>query len=262
MEHWCGAFIAHCLASAANSTGDQEIKNSIVKGSAAAANWVNWGNIELYTKQKPIPKGAIVVLSPTKNTGTSGHVGFFHSRDGDFIYLLGGNQSNMVKVSRYRSSRIKSIRWHHFESINPPLDLGDLNINSSMIPKGRKNIAMLIVSSFKNAGFGKFQQLAALANAIRESNLNPNAHNTSDEDSVGLFQCNRNGGLGTGHPVSWLKEPQNNIVLIMNEANKYSSFKNANTIEIAVEKFVYNVERPRDKPGETKIRIGIAKRLG
>lgn len=261
LEHWCGAFVAHCLVSASDVVADPAIKQSIVSGSARAANWANWGDIPLSSKHKTIPQGAVVVLSPSDGTGTSGHVGFFHSRNGDFVFLLGGNQSNSVKVSRYRASRIRAIRWQHFSSLNPDLEAGAITINTEQIPSGREDIVKMIVESFAAAGFGNLQQIAALANAIRESKLNPNAHNTSGEDSVGLFQCNRDGGLGTGKTVGWLKNPQNNIDLIISEAKKYADFKNANTIEDAVREFVYKVERPRDKPGETKIRIGIAKKL-
>ncbi len=39
-----------------------------------------------------------------------GHVGFFAGFDGDFIEVLGGNQGDQVKVSRYRKSSLLSIR--------------------------------------------------------------------------------------------------------------------------------------------------------
>lgn len=261
LEHWCGAFVADCLARAAAQVPDAQIRQSIVAGSATAAKWVDWGDVSLSIKDKDVPRGAVVVMSAAKDTGTSGHVGFFHSRDGDFIFLLGGNQSDRVKVSRYRVSRVRAIRWKHFASLNPPIDTGTVSVGTEQIPSGKEDIARMILDSFAGAGFGRLQQIAALANAIRESGLNPNAHNTSGEDSVGLFQCNRAGGLGTGHSVAWLKNPQNNINLIISEAQKYASFRNAATIEDAVREFVYKVERPADKPGETKIRIGIARKL-
>ncbi len=39
-----------------------------------------------------------------------GHVGFFAGVDGDLIEVLGGNQSDTVKVSRYSKSRLLGIR--------------------------------------------------------------------------------------------------------------------------------------------------------
>lgn len=43
-------------------------------------------------------------------TDAPGHVGFYAGRFGDFIEVLGGNQSDTVKVSRYPKARLLSIR--------------------------------------------------------------------------------------------------------------------------------------------------------
>lgn len=40
----------------------------------------------------------------------SGHVGFYAGRSGDFIEVLGGNQSDTVKVSRYPKSKLLGVR--------------------------------------------------------------------------------------------------------------------------------------------------------
>jgi len=72
------------------------------------------------------------------------------------------------------------------------------NFNASMIPKAREQFARMIMKAFAEAGFGEPQQLAALANAIAESNLDPNARSTPPEQAVGLFQLDRAGGLGAG----------------------------------------------------------------
>lgn len=39
-----------------------------------------------------------------------GHVGFYAGRFGEFIEVLGGNQSDTVKVSRYPSKRLLGVR--------------------------------------------------------------------------------------------------------------------------------------------------------
>lgn len=39
-----------------------------------------------------------------------GHIGFFLKERGDLIYLLGGNQSNRVKISAYSRSRLLEYR--------------------------------------------------------------------------------------------------------------------------------------------------------
>lgn len=69
--------------------------------SAAAKSWMKWGK-ELKT---PV-KGCIVVFTRTGG----GHVSFFDSQDKDFIYCLGGNQSNSVNVSAYRKDRLLGFR--------------------------------------------------------------------------------------------------------------------------------------------------------
>lgn len=39
-----------------------------------------------------------------------GHVGFYAGRSGDFIEVLGGNQGDTVKISRYPKSRLLGVR--------------------------------------------------------------------------------------------------------------------------------------------------------
>ena len=123
----------------------------------------------------------------------------------------------------------------------------------------RKNeMANLIRQKFKAAGFTDIQAEAAVANAIRESGLNPNAHNRVGEDSVGLFQMNRDRGLGKGYTVEQLKDPNFNIDLAIEAAKKSKSFKDAKTINGAITAFVQDVERPANQMDEIDKRIAIA----
>lgn len=69
--------------------------------SAAARSWMKWGK-EL---KNPV-KGCIVVFTRTGG----GHVSFFDSQDKDFIYCLGGNQSDSVNISAYRKDRLLGFR--------------------------------------------------------------------------------------------------------------------------------------------------------
>lgn len=135
------------------------------------------------------------------------------------------------------------------------------NIKLGSLSPDRKAIAELIVNAFATAGYGKIQQIAALANAIAESNLNPDAHNAKGEDSVGLFQLNRNGGVGTGHTVESLKDPAKNTALIIAECNKVAAFKAATSLQEAVAIFVRKVERPANADGEVIRRFAIAQKL-
>jgi hypothetical protein len=134
-------------------------------------------------------------------------------------------------------------------------------VDLSSIPTQDRAIAQKILDAFAAAGYGVFQQVAALANAIGESNLKPNAHSPPPEDSVGLFQLNRRTGLGRGHSSQSLEDPDTNISLIILEAKKFDEFKNASSLDDAVAVFVRKVERPADADTEIAKRQEIANRL-
>lgn len=73
----------------------------------------------------------------------------------------------------------------------------------------------IIQSKFNNAGYGANQVWAALSNAARESGFNPGAHNGAGEDSWGIFQMNRRGGMGVGHSPDQLTDPSYNTELLL-----------------------------------------------
>ncbi|TDQ27617.1 TIGR02594 family protein [Tenacibaculum caenipelagi] len=54
--------------------------------------------------------GDIVVLWREKPDSWKGHVGFFIREDVDYIYVLGGNQSNQVKISAYSKYKLLEYR--------------------------------------------------------------------------------------------------------------------------------------------------------
>ena len=135
-----------------------------------------------------------------------------------------------------------------------------VDFNATSLPKGSEEIARLIVKSFADAGFGGSQQLAALANAIVESGLNPKAV-SAPEQAVGLFQLNRVHGLGVGHTVAELEDPAVNVNLIVAAAKKSHEFGEAASLQDAVSVFVRKIVRPADPAGETTRRLKIAERL-
>jgi hypothetical protein len=139
--------------------------------------------------------------------------------------------------------------------------VGDIKLDS--IAPAKHDIAKLIIRAFADAEYGKLQQAAGLANAIAESNLNPNAVNNSlPEHSVGLFQLNINGGVGAGHTEAQLKDPAKNVELIIKEAKRNApEFQAATTLHDAVAIFVRKVERPGNQPGEIIKRLAIAQKL-
>ena len=255
IEAWCGAFVAFCLKQSGNPTAAA----SIPKGAALAANWVNWG-APLPIDPSKIPQGAVIVLAPQPGTtGSSGHVGFFveFTQGGQKVKLLGGNQSHKVTRTEFAASGIRAARWL---DLAPAQGVASgLKLPANVKPENRPN-ADLIVNAFAAAGFGRNQQVAAVANAIAESALNPMAH-ALGEDSVGLFQCRRIKGLGGNNSVEKLQDPNFNTQLVIAEAKKFPSFMNAADLQTAVFEFVKNVERPADPEGQSRSRLQIAQGL-
>ena len=88
---WCSAFVNWCVVKAGYEGTD----------SAWAKSWLNWG-MELETPRR----GCIAVFS--RNEG--GHVAFFIGESSSGIKVLGGNQSDAVKISTYPTSRLLSYR--------------------------------------------------------------------------------------------------------------------------------------------------------
>lgn len=87
---WCAAFVSWCLEQA----GIRSTRN------AAAASYEDWGE-----DLGDSPELGCVVVMSHHATFYDGYV------DEDTIIGLGGNQSDMVKRSRYPVSRVISYRW-------------------------------------------------------------------------------------------------------------------------------------------------------
>lgn len=90
---WCSSFVNWCFKTAGQKG----------TGSAAARSWLNWGD----QLKQPI-EGCVVVLR--RGAPPSGHVGFFVRQQGAVVYVLGGNQSDQVKISAYKASDVLSYR--------------------------------------------------------------------------------------------------------------------------------------------------------
>lgn len=99
---WCSSFVNWCL------------KQAGIKGtdSAAAISWLRWG-------MSTAPQnGTITVIYSSKNANSSlttsgNHVGFLIQETATHFVLLGGNQSDQVKISSYPKStwNLKGYRW-------------------------------------------------------------------------------------------------------------------------------------------------------
>jgi hypothetical protein len=135
-------------------------------------------------------------------------------------------------------------------------------IDLKKLSPAQRVMAQKILDAFTKAGFNAVQQVAALANAHRESELDPNrVAATAREYSVGLFQLNMKGGLGSGHTEADLKDPDKNIAIIIGEAKKSHSFKNAGKLREAVTAFVKEIEKPGNQDAEIERRLQIAEEV-
>lgn len=91
---WCGSFLAFVMMTAKIPYNK--------KNAALARSWLEWGE----KLDQPIP-GCIVVF----RRGSGGHVGFLVAEDVDRLQILGGNQSNAVKISAYKKADVLGYRW-------------------------------------------------------------------------------------------------------------------------------------------------------
>ncbi len=91
---WCGLFVAHCLYRAGVSI--KEVDNPLW-----ALDWAGFGD-----KTEPC-FGAIMAFG--RDGG--GHVAFYVSEDDSYYHTLGGNQSDMVNITRIAKSRLVDSRF-------------------------------------------------------------------------------------------------------------------------------------------------------
>ena len=90
---WCSAFMNFLFAP--KGTRD-----------AMARSWLKWGEP---TSRK---RGAIVVFASPSRGPSAGHVALvLGEADENHLYVLGGNQNNMVCVARYPKSLVLGYRW-------------------------------------------------------------------------------------------------------------------------------------------------------
>ena len=92
---WCAAFVGWVLSQA----------NKPNTASLSARSYLTYGK-EI---KKPV-FGCVVVLWREKIDSVYGHVGFFIRETADSVYLLGGNQSNEVNITKFPKSRVLGYR--------------------------------------------------------------------------------------------------------------------------------------------------------
>lgn len=90
--HWCGIFISYVV---------QECGYIIPEQSNRALSWIAWGE-EI---KEPVP-GDILIF---KYKGIRGHIGLFIEEEGEYYWVLGGNQrkgqKDSVNIKRIKKSK-------------------------------------------------------------------------------------------------------------------------------------------------------------
>lgn len=90
-----GLFVAHCIAEAGITSAPVALR---------ASSWATWGSALRADRLAP---GAVLVFQRPGG----GHVGFYVGEDATTYHVLGGNQSNMVCVTRIGKDRCIARRW-------------------------------------------------------------------------------------------------------------------------------------------------------
>ena len=107
VTEWCAAFVNAIL------------KEHDIEGSSPyplmARSFLDWGvSVEE-------PQVGDVVVFPRGDQGWQGHVGFYimTTADGNYYYILGGNQDDKVTISRFPSSLALDIRRKNTSPFRP-----------------------------------------------------------------------------------------------------------------------------------------------
>jgi uncharacterized protein (TIGR02594 family) len=99
---WCGLFVGHCLTAGGIDIAAEGYNRQRVAVRAKA--WATWGANLRTTYLAP---GAILVFERPGG----GHVGFYVGEDDTHYYVLGGNQSDAVTITRVEKARLVASRW-------------------------------------------------------------------------------------------------------------------------------------------------------
>lgn len=107
---WCGDFVHTCLRLGLPA---EKFQGRVGENPYLARNWLDFG-IECGPSV-----GAIGVVHRGDPNSIYGHVFFYVGEDDDFIYALGGNQSNAVTITRIKKSRLLGYRWPRTSRFKP-----------------------------------------------------------------------------------------------------------------------------------------------
>ena len=101
---WCSGFVNYiCWLARLPRSKDLRARSWLLIGKGIHLDDAEPGDIIILQRGSGIQPGSDVIDAP-------GHVGFYAGRSGDLIEVLGGNQSDQVKISRYPKTRLLSVR--------------------------------------------------------------------------------------------------------------------------------------------------------
>lgn len=121
---WCASFVCWVLEKVGMGSTN----------SRAARSYEKWG---VSTKHDPWP-GDIVVFWRGRRDGWQGHVGFLVKKEGNTVYVLGGNQSNSVNVTAYTTDRLVDIRRSSLHRKLADSEVASLYALANKIKAGQK----------------------------------------------------------------------------------------------------------------------------
>lgn len=148
----------------------------------------------------------------------------------------------------------------------PVLVLGGLALTAWVLPPGwllasshpRRDVMLHVWVVLRLRGFSEPVIRAAIANAIGESNLNPDAVGDNGA-SVGLFQLNDHGaGEGMSTDVRQSATVNTWVIASVAAANPPAVGWGSTDVRALIEWWVRSVERPADPIGATARRIALA----
>jgi uncharacterized protein (TIGR02594 family) len=101
---WCSALTNFiCWLARLPRSKDLRARSWLTVGKGITLDEAEPGDIIILKRGTGDQPGPEVIDAP-------GHVGFYAGRFGEFIEVLGGNQSDTVKVSRYPAKRLLGVR--------------------------------------------------------------------------------------------------------------------------------------------------------
>lgn len=98
---WCGLFIHNCLA--VTLPGEPMPVNPL--------GALQWGYAAAWGQTLPGPTYGAIAMKSRPGAPGSGHVFFVTGADADYVYGIGGNQTDSVSETRFLRREIKAYRW-------------------------------------------------------------------------------------------------------------------------------------------------------